>query len=69
MPVFVPLRVTAEPTTDGTAPPAAAAAQPEPDGDTGAGRIEIALPDGTVVRVPETIGLPALRRILSALRG
>ena len=34
-----------------------------------AGLIEIALPDGTAVRVPETIGAPALRRVLAALRG
>jgi transposase len=32
-------------------------------------RIEIVLPDGTAVRVSEAVGLPALRRILAALRG
>jgi transposase len=32
-------------------------------------RIEIVLPDGTAVRVPETVGSAALRRVLSALRG
>jgi transposase len=32
-------------------------------------RIEIVLPDGTAVRVPETVGTAALRRVLSALRG
>ena len=32
-------------------------------------RIEIVLPDGTAVRVPETVGTTALRRVLSALRG
>ena len=34
----------------------------------GEGRIEIALPDGTVVRVGEGIGSAALRRVLAALR-
>ena len=32
-------------------------------------RIEIVLPDGTALRVPEAIGTVALRRILAALRG
>ena len=32
-------------------------------------RIEIVLPDGTAVRVAETVGTTALRRVLSALRG
>jgi len=32
-------------------------------------RIEIALADGTVIRVGEGIGTTALRRVLSALRG
>jgi transposase len=32
-------------------------------------RIEIVLPDGTAVRVVETVGTAALRRVLSALRG
>jgi len=31
--------------------------------------MEIVLPDGTALRVPETIGTMALRRVLSALRG
>ncbi len=32
-------------------------------------RIEIVLPDGTAVRVLETVGTAALRRVLSTLRG
>ncbi|MCK8788198.1 transposase, partial [Roseomonas sp. NAR14] len=35
----------------------------------GSRSVEIALPDGTVLRVAEDIGLAALRRLLSALRG
>jgi transposase len=34
----------------------------------GCGRIEIALPDGTLIRVPEAVGAVALRRVLTALR-
>lgn len=33
------------------------------------GRIEIVLPGGTAVRVPETVSTTVLRRVLSALRG
>jgi transposase len=32
-------------------------------------RIEILLPDGTALRVPQTVGTASLRRVLSALRG
>jgi hypothetical protein len=34
-----------------------------------AGLIEIALPDGTMVRVGGNVGAPALRRVLGVLRG
>jgi transposase len=66
---FVPVRVVPE--LPAPAPQVTAAASPpsadpcaEPDD-----RIEIVLPDGTAVRVPETIGTTALRRVLAALRG
>ena len=69
-PVFVPLRITADPPEPVTAAaPAPPSTPPRPDGDAGAGRVEIALPDGTVVRVGEGIGAAALRRVLAALRG
>jgi transposase len=59
-PMFMPLQVA----TDLPAPipraDAAAAVSP---------RIEIALPDGTVIRVDEAIGSAALRRVMAALRG
>ena len=32
-------------------------------------RIEIALPDGTCIRVGADVGLAALRRVMAALRG
>ena len=35
----------------------------------GSRSVEIALPDGTVLRVAEDIGLASLRRLLSVLRG
>jgi transposase len=70
-PMFVPLRVAADPPEPepltATAP-APRSTPLRPDGDAGAGRIEIALPDGTVVRVGEGIGTAALRRVLAALR-
>ncbi len=66
---FVPVRVVPE--LPAPAPQVTAAASPpsadpcaEPDD-----RIEIVLPDGTAVRVSEAVGLPALRRVLAALRG
>lgn len=66
---FMPVRVVAElpaPTLQGLPmalrSPDEATRQP----DT---RIEIALPGGTVLRLPETISATALRRVLLALRG
>jgi transposase len=32
-------------------------------------RIEVALPDGTVLRLDEDVGAEALRRVLAVLRG
>ena len=69
-PRFVPLRVVPElpaPEPDGAAgAPPAALADPAGSPDD---RIEIVLPDGTAVRVSEAVSLPALRRVLAALRG
>ena len=62
--VFVPVQVTADPPAPRLEPPAAPSAAA---GD--AGRIEIMLPDGTVVRVGGEIGTAALRRVMAALRG
>ena len=62
--MFVPVQVTADPAAPRLEPPAGPSAAA---GD--AGRIEIMLPDGTVVRVGEDIGAAALRRVLAALRG
>ena len=59
-PVFLPVQVTPDP----PAPVAGAAAEAAAVD----GRIEIALPDGTVIRVGEEVGLAALRRVVAALR-
>ena len=62
--VFVPVQVTAVPPAPRLEPPTGPSAAA-----SDAGRIEIMLPDGTVVRVGEDIGAAALRRVLAALRG
>jgi transposase len=66
---FMPVRVVAAlpaPTPQGMATPSPSPDETTRQPDT---RIEIALPDGTVLRLPETISATALRRVLSALRG
>jgi transposase len=57
-PAFLPLRVLPTPEAP---PPGDAAAEPDQ-------RIEIVLPDGTALRVSETVGSAALHRVLAALR-
>lgn len=71
VPVFAPVHVIGEvaASTADTAPtpfpvPVPQASRSEPCG----GRIEIALPDGTLIRVGEEVGAVALRRVLTALR-
>ncbi len=68
MPVFVPVQITADaPYSDGTAlsPPCPAPSKAVP---AEAARIEIALPDGTCIRVGADVGLVALRRVMTAVR-
>ena len=70
-PTFVPVQVVPElaapePPGGSAPPPCAGPADPEDEPDE---RIEIVLPDGTAVRIPEAIGTTALRRVLAALRG
>jgi transposase len=66
---FVPVRVVPElpapvsPTGPMASSPCADQAVERDD------RIEIVLPDGTALRVPQTVGTTALRRVLAALRG
>ena len=66
---FVPVRVVAElPSPASLAEPIASSPCADP-GIERDGRIEIVLPDGTALRVPETVSTMALRRVLLALRG
>ncbi|WP_431285566.1 IS66-like element accessory protein TnpA [Humitalea sp. 24SJ18S-53] len=70
--MFVPVQVTASLPATVAAAPAATEAPPTPGSSNGSAAtslIEIALPEGTVIRVGEDIGTVALRRILAALRG
>jgi transposase len=66
--VFVPVRIA----TEANLPASAASTRvggPDADGPADSRRrIEIALPDGTCVRVGEDIGAAALRRVMSVLR-
>ena len=63
-PVFMPLRVVPELSPPGVREARSGETEAAPDE-----RVEIILPDGTVLRVAEGIASPALRRLLSALRG
>jgi transposase len=58
-PMFLPVQITADPAMS-VAPPASR---------DDASRIEITLPDGTCVRVGADVGLAALRRVMTAVRG
>ena len=67
MPVFVPVQITADaPPSDRLAlsPPCPAPAGAPAEAE----RIEIALPDGTCIRVGADVGLAALRRVMTAVR-
>jgi transposase len=67
---FLPVHVTPDPAVS-------AAAQPVPPSKPSSSRkglavdgvIEIALPDGTTIRVGGDVGVTALRRVLGVLRG
>jgi transposase len=59
---FVPVRMAA-------APPAAAEPERSVNARAAAATIEIVLPDGSRLRVGNEVGLPVLRRVLTALRG
>ncbi len=73
MPMFVPVRVTSDlPFPGHPAPAHSAPALPVPGSSPvpapAPERIEIALPDGTCIRVGADIGLVALRRVMTAVR-
>ncbi len=68
MPVFVPVQIA----TDVAPSDRLALSSPCPTSGKGApaktDRIEIALPDGTCIRVGADVGLAALRRVMTAVR-
>jgi transposase len=69
---FVPVRLVPELVEPGTVEGAAdlpSMPRPAEGAAEGSRSVEIVLSDGTVLRVAEDIGLAALRRLLSALRG
>ncbi|GAC1532477.1 MAG: hypothetical protein NVS2B4_12410 [Ramlibacter sp.] len=74
MPVFVPVQVTGDtPPLGHLAPAHVAPALPSSGLSPGPAapapeRIEIALPDGTCIRVGADVGLVALRRVMAAVR-
>lgn len=69
MPMFMPVRIVADPPPPARALVASSVAPLDaPTAVVEAGRIEIALPDGTCIRVGEDIGLVALRRVMAAVR-
>jgi transposase len=63
MPVFVPMQIIADPPLALPGPTAA-----KPGNVAWDARIEIALPDGTCVRVGADASLATLRRIMAAVR-
>ena len=68
MPTFLPVRVVAD---AGSASPWSSPPSGLDEGRAApaeAGRIEIALPDGTRIRVGADVGLTALRRVMTAVR-
>jgi len=70
MPMFMPIQVTADAAAPGRAPLALPGPGPGNAAKAAAetGGIEIALPDGTCIRVGADVGLVALRRVMAAVR-
>jgi transposase len=71
-PVFMPVQIVPDPLVRSGSLSAAlsqTSALGEADPGRQAPQIEIVLPDGTTLRVSETIDASALRRVLSVLRG
>ena len=69
MPVFMPVRITGDMPLLGHSVPALPGPGQSPALSAPAlERIEIALPDGTCIRVGADVGLVALRRVMAAVR-
>ncbi len=68
LPVFVPVQITADAPSPGYLALSSPCPIPSNAASAGADRIEIALPDGTCIRVGADVGLVALRRVMTAVR-
>ena len=68
MPVFVPVQITADAPSPGCLAFPSPCGAPSKAAPAEAERIEIALPDGTCIRVGADVGLVALRRVMTAVR-
>jgi len=68
LPVFMPVQVTNEVAVADRAPLALPGACAGKGATAEADRIEIALPDGTCIRVGADVGLAMLRRVMAAVR-
>jgi len=68
MPTFLPVRVVADAGSACLWSPPSSGPDESRAAPAAAGRIEIALPDGTRIRVGADVGLTALRRVMTAVR-
>ena len=68
MPVFMPVRITADVPSPDCLALSSPHSIPGKAAPVEADRIEIALPDGTCIRVGAEVGLVALRRVMTAVR-
>jgi hypothetical protein len=67
-PVFMPVQLLPEPVPLSSPVPVSRERTAATGAATGDRRIEIALPDGTCIRVVADVGLAALRRAIAAVR-
>jgi transposase len=68
-PIFFPVQVTDEPVSRSPGQRSTSLAVPPGTQASADGQIEIMLADGTTIRAGTDVSLPALRRVLAALRG
>ena len=68
MPVFVPVQIAADVASSDRLALSLPCPTPGKGAPAEADRIEIALPDGTCIRVGADVGLVALRRVMTAVR-
>jgi len=68
MPVFVPVQTINGPPSGGVANHVGSSSRTEADPVLSGGKIEITLPDGTLLKVGHDVALVTLRRVMSVLR-